>query len=305
MKYPAKLKEGAVVGVIAPSSPIEEERQAQCKAVLEGLGYKVKMADNLSASKGGYMAGEEKARGEWINKMFQDEEVDAVFCQRGGDGANRIIDYIDLDIVRNNKKIFVGYSDVTSLHLLFNQECDLVTFHGPMVSSNMVDQFDEETKNSFMDALTAEKEYAYPAPKGYPVGIAREGRAEGIMTGGNLTVMCASLGTPYEMDTKGRILFIEEIGEHIGNLDRHIYQLRNAGKLKECAGIVLGQFTRCDVDVEGYDIVRVILDATEGLGIPVMYNIQSGHSFPMMTLPMGARCTMDTADKSIVFHVER
>ena len=305
MKYPDKLREGAVIGVIAPSSPVGEERQAQCRTVLENLGFKVKLADNLSASKGGFMAGDEKCRGEWLNEMFRDEEVDAIFCQRGGDGANRIIDYIDLDAVRNNKKIFVGYSDVTSLHLLFNQECGLVTFHGPMVSSNMVDQFDEETKRSFMAALTADETYVYPAPEGYPVRIARKGRAEGAMTGGNLTVMCASLGTPYDMDTKGKILFIEEIGEHIGNLDRHIYQLRNSGKLRDCAGIVLGQFTRCNVDEEDYGVVESILDATEGLDIPVMYNIQSGHSFPMMTLPMGAHCIMDTADQSIIFRVER
>ena len=109
----------------------------------------------------------------------------------------------------------MGYSDVTSLHLLFNQECDLVTFHGPMVSSIWWISSTKKPRIRLWMTLTAEKEYAYPAPKGYPVGIAREGRAEGIMTGGNLTVMCASLGTPYEMDTKGRILFIEEIGEHI------------------------------------------------------------------------------------------
>ncbi len=101
-------------------------------------------------------------------------------------------------------------------------------------------------------------------------------------------MLCASLGTSYEMDTAGKILFIEEIGEHIGNLDRHIYQLRNAGKLKETSGILLGQFARCDTDEEAYTIIDVVLEATEGLDIPVMYNVQSGHDFPMITLPMGA-----------------
>lgn len=305
MKYPTKLKEGAVIGVVAPSSQIDQDRVQKCREVLESQGYSVKMADNLALSKGGFMAGDEKVRGQWINKMFADPEVDAVFCQRGGDGANRIIDYVDLDIIRNNPKIFVGYSDITSLHLLFNQECGLVTFHGPMVSSNMVDHFDPETKASFEDALTADTSYAYPAPSGFPIEIAREGRAEGIMTGGNLTVMCASLGTSYEMDTEGRILFIEEIGEHIGNLDRHIYQLKNSGKLKSCAGIILGQFTRCNLDEEDYTVVNAVMDAVADLDIPVMYNIQSGHGFPMMTLPMGARCTMDTKTKSITFDVER
>lgn len=304
MTYPKRLKAGDVIGLVATSSPVEEERAKQSKAVLEQLGFKVKAADNLFASKGGYMAGEEELRGRWLNDMFADDEVDAIFCLRGGDGANRILDYLDLDVIRKNPKIFVGYSDVTSLHLLFNQECDLVTYHGPMVSSNMVDDFDQESKTAFFEALTAEDAYTYKAPEGFPIGVVREGKASGILVGGNLTVMCASVGTPCEIDTKGKILFIEEIGEHIGNLDRHIYQLRNAGLLKDAAGILLGQFTRCNVDVEGYDIVQVMLEATKGLDIPIMYNIQSGHGAPMITIPMGGTCVMDTEKGEITFPVE-
>ena len=305
MRYPDKLKAGAVIGLVSPSSPISEERQEACCKVMRSMGFRVKKADNISASKGGYMAGEEKARGEWINRMFADPEVEAIFCIRGGDGANRIIPYIDLDVVRNNPKIFQGYSDITSLHLLFNQKCDLVTFHGPMISSNVVDQFDDETKQGFFESLTADETYGYCAPEGFPIGVAREGCAEGEITGGNLTVLCASVGTPYEIDTKGKILFIEEIGEHIGNLDRHVYQLKNAGLLDEVKGIVLGQFARCEVDEEGYDMTRVMLDAIGDMDIPVMYNIQSGHGFPMITLPMGAVCRMDTETKSIVFETRR
>ena len=305
MKYPNKLKKGAVIGLVSPSSPISEEREEQCKNVIESLGYKVKMSDNITASKGGFMAGDEKIRAQWINKMFADPEVDAIFCIRGGDGANRIIEYIDLDIIRNNKKIFVGYSDITSLHFLFNQKCDLVTFHGPMVSSNMVDNFDDESKSAFFEALNAENEYTYKAPAGFEVGVAREGKSRGIMVGGNLTVMCASLGTSVEMQTRDKIIFIEEIGEHIGNLDRHIYQLRNAGKFDGARGIILGQFARCNVEEEDYTIVQSVMDATEGLNIPVMYNIQSGHGFPMINLPMGAECFMDTDSKSITFKIER
>lgn len=305
MKYPDKLNKGAVIGLVSPSSAVSKEREEQCKKVIEDMGYRVKMSDNISSSKGGYMAGDEKVRGQWINRMFADKQVDAIFCIRGGDGANRIIEYIDLDIVRNNRKIFVGFSDITSLHLLFNQNCGLVTFHGPMVSSNMVDNFDEESKNALFNALNSDEEYVYKEPSGLKVGIAKEGKCRGILTGGNLTVMCASLGTPYEMDTKDKIIFIEEVGDHIGNLDRHIYQLKNAGKLKCAKGILLGQFTRCKVE-EGYDIVNIVTEATEGLNIPIMYNIQSGHDgSPMITLPMGAECVMDTSTRSIAFKVER
>lgn len=301
MKYPEKLKKGATVGIIAPSSPVPEERVGQCIETVESLGYRVKAADNLAASKGGYMAGDERVRGQWINRMFEDPEVDAVFCLRGGDGANRLIDFIDPEVIRNNPKIFVGYSDVTSLHLLFNQQCDLVTFHGPMVSSNMVDHFDPESREAFFEAIAEAGNYSYKAPKGKEIGIGRAGRAKGRLTGGNLTVLCASLGTSYEIESEGKILFIEEIGEHIGNLDRHIYQLRNAGKLRSAAGILLGQFTRCEQDEPDYSIVDVLLEATKGTDIPIMYNIQSGHDFPMINLPMGAVCIMNSADRSILF----
>ncbi len=305
MNYPKKLERGDTIGLLSVSSPITEDRVWQCKDVIESLGYKVKMSDNHTLSKGGYMAGEEKLRGEWVNRMFADPEVSAIFCVRGGDGGNRVIDYIDLDIVRKNPKIFVGYSDITSLHLLFNQQCGFVTFHGPMVSSNMVDHFDEETRKSFFSCINADSFYAYKEPKGLPLRVCRKGKASGILTGGNLTVLCASLGTPYEVDTKGKILFIEEIGEHIGNQDRLVYQLHNSGKLKEAAGILLGQFTRCRNDEEAYSIVNVLEEATADTGIPIMYDVQSGHDFPMICLPMGAQCTMNTEEKTISFQVKR
>lgn len=297
---PAKLKKGDTIGIVSPSSPVSEERVKQAKEALQNLGFQVKLSDNHAVSKGGYMAGEESVRGQWINRMFADPEVDAVICMRGGDGGNRVMDYIDVETIRNNPKIFMGYSDITSLHLLFNQECDLVTFHGPMVSSNIIDKFDPETEAAFFASLT-EKTYEYKAPKGMEVGVGRAGKAEGQMTGGNLTVLCNSIGTPYEIDTKGKILFIEEIGAHIGNFDRNIYQLRNSGKLKEAAGILLGQLTNFRYDEEDYNTVNVILEATEGLDIPVMYNIQSGHGTPMISLPMHAVCKMDTETKTIVF----
>lgn len=304
MKYPSKLKDGATIGLVSPSSPIPAERVGLCRKVLEDMGFHVKLSDNHADSKGGYMAGDEKLRAAWINKMFGDSEVDAVFCVRGGDGATRIIPYIDTEMIRKNPKVFVGYSDITCLHLLFNQTCGLVTFHGPMVSSNMVDHFDPESKKAFFDCINADREYVYQPPEGYPLKPLKDGRAFGPMTGGNLTLMAASLGTPYEMDTKGRIILIEEIGEHMGNVDRHIYQLKNAGKFKEAAGILIGQFSDCTGE-EPYGIEDIIMDATEGLHLPIMSNIQSGHGFPMINLPMGAFCEINTQRRSLRFFTER
>jgi muramoyltetrapeptide carboxypeptidase len=268
------------------------------------MGFRLKCADNLSASKGGYMAGDEKRRAEWIHRMFEDPEVDAIFCIRGGGGASRIMEYIDVDVIKKNKKIFVGYSDITNLHLLFNQKCDLVTFHGPMVSPNIVDHFDKDSRVMMYEALVTDNEYIYKAPKGMPLMVGRRGQGKGNLVGGNLEVLCASLGTPYEVETDGKILFLEEDAEFLGKVDRHIFQLRNAGKLDHVVGIMLGQFEGCKQIDESYGILEIVLDAVKNPSVPILYNIQSGHRFPMITLPMGASCEMDTDVPMIRFHIE-
>lgn len=306
MKYPKTLKKGATIGLIATSSDTETARVAACVKKLEDMGYKVKAADNLDSNYGGYMAGTGEIRGQWVNRMFADPEVDAIFCIRGGDGSSRIMEYLDYDMIRQNPKIFLGYSDVTNLHLALNQKCDLVTFHGPMVSSNMVDSFDEETEKSLFQALNAEEDYTFSNPEGFPIEVLKDGKATGKLIGGNLSLLSASIGTPYEMDTKNKIVFIEEVCEPISKIEKWAYHLRNAGKFRECSGVILGQFTKIvNEDLPEFDSICCMKDVLEGLDIPVLYNVQSGHSKPMMTLPMGAVCTIDTSAPSIRFKVER
>lgn len=301
MRYPDKLKKGDTVGLICTSSCVSEERISQCVETIEKLGYKVKVADNVTTDLAGYMAGDAVVRARWVNRMFECPDVKAIFCIRGGDGSSRIMEHLDYDVIRNNPKIFVGYSDVTNLHLAINQNCDLVTFHGPMVSSNMVDSFDEESKDSFFEAINAESDIVFRNPEAIPVKVLKEGKAEGILVGGNLSLLSASMGTPYEPDTDGKILFIEEVAEQITKIEKWIYHLRNAGKLAGCSGILLGQFTKIKNNDENYDYISCIKDALEGISIPVMYDIQSGHGKQIMTLPMGAKCKMDTSSCSIVF----
>ena len=306
MRYPEKLKQGGTVGIICPSSPITKEREAECIKVLEDMGYRVKVADNLTTNHGGFMAGDGKARGEGINRMFADPEVDAIFCIRGGDGGTRAYQYIDLDVVRANPKIFVGYSDVTTMHLLFNQQADLVTFHGPMVSSNMVSGFDEETKKAFFDAINAEGTYEFKNPAGIPLQVMKEGKATGPVVGGNLSLLSASIGTPYEMDTKGKIIFLEEVEEPITKIEKWAYHLKNAGKFDECKGILLGQFTGItNKNMPSYTEIECLSEILEDVNVPVMYHLESGHGEKIITLPFGASCTMDTETKTIVFDVNR
>lgn len=306
MKYPKTLKKGATIGLIATSSDTETARVAACVKKLEDMGYKVKAADNLDSNYGGYMAGTGEVRGQWVNRMFADPEVDAIFCIRGGDGSSRIMEYLDYDMIRQNPKIFLGYSDVTNLHLALNQKCDLVTFHGPMVSSNMVDSFDEETRDSLFEALNADETFAFRNPKGFPIEVLKEGKATGELIGGNLSLLSASIGTPYEMNTKDKIVFIEEVCEPISKIEKWAYHLRNAGKFRDCRGVILGQFTKIvNEDMPEFDSICCMKDVLEGLDIPVLYNVQSGHGKPMMTLPMGVECTIDTETASITFKVER
>lgn len=306
MKFPKKLKKGDTVGLVCTSSAVQTERIPQCISAMENLGYKVKTADNLDTNYGGYMAGTGKVRGEWINKMFADPEVDAIFCIRGGDGSSRTMEYLDYDLIRKNPKIFVGYSDVTNYHLALTKYCDLVTFHGPMVSSNIIDGLDDETKDSLFAAINGDNVIEYKNPEGYDIKVLKEGKAEGKLIGGNLSLLSASIGTPYEVDTEDSILFIEEVCEPMSKIEKWTYHLRNAGKLKKCKGILLGQFTKVTNDeCPEYDVIRCMTDIFEGLDIPVMYNIQSGHGSQIMTLPMGAICTMDTETGKITFKVER
>ena len=307
MKYPKKLKAGATIGLVCSSSPVmPPERVELCKTVIEKLDYKVKPADNLAVNHGGYMAGSGETRGKWINAMFADPEVDAIFCVKGGHGGTRAMEFLDLETIKNNPKIFVGYSDVTSLHIALNRHCGFVTFHGPMVSSNMIDYFDEETKNSFFSALNADEPYDFSNSKDKEISVVKKGSARGILTGGCLSILSASIGTPYEADTRGKILFLEDVGENVGRLERYAYHLRNSGKFRDCAGIILGQFEDCqNKDMPEFTAVKCLIEILGDINAPVLCNVQSGHCFPMMTLPFGAECSIDTDTKTIRFYPDR
>ena len=304
MKYPHKLLPGMTVGVIAPCSSLSESTVKDCLEGVEMLGFKVKAAPNLSENYGGYMAGDGELRAEWINRMFADPEVDGIICIRGGDGGTRTVPYLDLDTIRANPKPFVGYSDVTTHHLLFNRSCGFVTFHGPMAGS-MAGGLTPYSTKSFFDCINADKEFVFENPADVPLRVMHEGAASGELIGGNLSLLSAAVGTPYDPDTRGKIFFIEEVEEPIGKIEKWMYHMRNSGKLSACSGILFGHFTSIHPKQPDYTEYDVFRDVLRGLDIPVMYNVSAGHGDPKATLPMGAVCHMDTRDKTIVFDVER
>lgn len=302
MIFPEKLQKGDIIGLIAPSSPITKEEAFLCEKFIKDRGYQVKLGNCIYRSIHGYCAGTGEERAKEINKMFQDKEIKAIFCTRGGYSSCHMMDKIDYEMIRKNPKIFVGYSDVTNLNVVFNQRCDLVTFHGPMVKSNLIYRQEDFTKKSFQEAIYMEKELLLKNPPGEELKVLIGGIAEGMIVGGNLSLLTSMIGTPYEVNTRGKILFIEEVEEKIHHIDRMMYQLKYAKKLEQAEGILFGDFTNCENFYDkNYKVIDLLKDVLKGYKKPVMYNIRSGHCFPMVTIPLGSKCIVNTNDKEIKF----
>jgi muramoyltetrapeptide carboxypeptidase len=288
-----KLSYNDTIGVISPAGPETAEFIHEHIDVLKRMGFKVKEAEHLY-DRQGYLAGSDVDRAQDLMSMFKDPEADAIICFRGGYGAMRILPFIDFNTMRDYPKIFVGYSDITILLNYFAQNCGLVTFHGPMVNSNLIDSY---TCGSLIKTLMfGNKPYYITNPPEYPfIFHGAKNPVRGILVGGNLTLLCSTLGTKYEIDTAGKILFIEDIGEEPYKIDRMFTQLLLAGKLQNCKGFILGQFKDCDLDNHdrSLSLSRVIEDRLLFLNKPTLMNFMSGHDYPKLTLPIGAAVTLD------------
>lgn len=300
MIYGKKLKFGDTLGFIAPSGAVRTEGAIE-RAVLETerMGFKVKLGES-AGQKYGYLSGTDEVRARDVNAMFADDEVDAIVCLRGGYGAMRILDKLDYDMIAKHPKIFVGFSDITALHIALLEKCGLATFHGPMAAANWAGKpLDEFSRESMYRALMNAKPVGELAnPPEYPKQMVNPGQAEGQLVGGNLMLISSSLGTPWELDTKGRIIFIEEIGERTYCVDRMLTQMRLAGKFDDCAGVVFGDFADCPVEYPefGLTLEEIIRDVVAPCGKPVFTGLRCGHCTPKLTLPFGVKCRMD-ADK--------
>lgn len=295
------LKFGDTIGLISPASPTSKVNVEKAKDKLIEMGFKIKMGKSPYQAYG-YLSGSDEIRANDINNMFSDKEVDGIICLRGGYGTPRILDLINYEVVKNNPKVFVGYSDITALHIAFTQKSNLVTFHGPMATSDMIGSFSEFSKDSFLKAtMKGEPIGKILNPEGEEISIIKGGVAEGPIIGGNLSLIVDTIGTPYEINVKGKILFIEEIGEDPYKIDRMINQLRLSGKLKEAEGIILGDFNNCDIGKhpESLSLKQIFKDHIEPIGKPCIYNIQAGHCEPNITLPFGVRARLDADKKEV------
>lgn len=297
MRYGKRLKPGDTIGFIAPSGAVRTEGAIErAVAEAERAGFRVKLGESCG-QKYGYLSGTDEVRACDVNRMFLDDEVDAIMCVRGGYGTTRMLDLLDYEAIAAHPKIFMGFSDITAMHIAMLQKAELATFHGPMATSDWTEEMHPFSFASMMRAIgTAEPMGALQnAPDYHARRMVNPGCAEGQLVGGNLTLIASLLGTPYELDTKGRILFIEEIGEHTYCVDRLLTQLRLAGKFEDCAGVVFGDFNNCEIEYPqfGLTIEEIIRDVVAPCGKPVFTGLQSGHCTPKLTLPLGVRCRMD------------
>ncbi|WP_053218110.1 S66 peptidase family protein [Virgibacillus senegalensis] len=299
MNLPNRLKTGDTVGLIAPAGPPNPDNMEKGVAFIESLGLKVKKGKH-STDTYGYLAGKDADRLSDLHDMFRDPNIAGIICLCGGYGSGRIADQIDYQLIADNPKVFWGYSDITFLHTAFRQKANLITFHGPMVSSDigekdfaplsekMFNQLFEPTKITFLEEIS-------------PLTVLAEGEAQGELTGGNLSLICSTLGTPYEIDTKGKLLLIEDIGEEPYRIDAMLNQLRLAGKLEQAAGIVVGDFNMPEQQKKrSLTLDQVLQDHLADLPKPVLKDFPIGHCQPHVAVPLGTQASLSSMKKTMV-----
>lgn len=289
---PRAISEGATLGIAAPASAVDPRRLEEGAEGLRAAGFRVKYDDSLLERRG-YLAGSDARRAGELVRLLEDRQVDAIVCARGGYGCQRILPLLDAGLFRAARKPLLGYSDVTVL-LLWQLRCaGLGGFHGPMLEHGA---WSAEERRAVCDLLAGRS--------GEPVmkGEGRvAGRAEGRLVGGSLSLVAASLGTPFEVDSDDAVLLLEDVGEKPYAIDRMLQQLLAAGKLARVRGIGFGQLTACsDEKRAGPTAEQVIEEVLAPLGLPLVLGLPFGHGRPNLPWPVGARAAIDGERGEIV-----
>lgn len=301
---PSVLKNGDVIGLITPASPVADATRIE-RAVryLEQLGYRVAVGKQVGQSKG-YLAGTDEQRAEDLHSMFANPDIKAIMCLRGGYGTPRLLSLLNYKLIARHPKIFVGYSDITVLQLAFWKKCGLVSFHGPMPAVDMANGIDPFTEENFWRVLTSKKKLGVLPLDGAPLSALKTGKGSGRLLGGNLSLLVSILGTPYQPDFRGCVLFIEEIEEEPYRVDRMMVHLGNARIGQKSSGVILGQFTDCipkDPSKPTLTIAEIVAENAVVWGRPFLTNLPFGHIPKMVTIPVGLRARMDAGSKIVEF----
>ena len=291
---PPRLQRGDTIGIIAPAGPIRDQEQfAAGVRVIREMGFEVRFDRDIERREG-YLAGEDARRAEEFNTLWAAPEIKALFAARGGYGSLRIAAHLDMEMIRAQPKILVGFSDITVLLCAVGKGADLLTFHGPTVST--LATCDQDSRTSLFDTISSPRPPEPIRPE--RLEILADGNAKGRLMGGNLTNLCHLVGTPYEPDWRQTILFLEDVGEAPYRVDRMLTHLATAGKFTEIAGLLLGEFTECG-DTEA--IWRRALELTGG-NIPVWGNFPVGHGKRNLTLPVGLAAEMDSGRGRLLYN---
>ena len=293
IQLPSRLKSGDKIGIAAPAGPFDRETFLRGIHIFEEKGLEVFLPDGLLDATG-YLAGSDKHRAQLVNQLFADNSIDAIICARGGYGSLRILSLLDYNIIAENPKVFIGFSDISALLTVFFDRCGLVTFHGPVVTS--LADANEFTIRSLFQTITSDGKLAIEVPNGITIN---PGTGSGILVGGNLATLCHLAGTPFAPSFRNKILFLEDRAEAPYKIDRMLMQMRLADCFEGLAGLVLGSFEDCG-PVEG--IVKIVKDIFGDFQIPIVAGLDAGHSGTNLTLPIGIEATLDADRQLLSYH---
>lgn len=284
---PLSLKKGEKIGVIAPAGSVNDGLLGAGVAALKRAGFDVEVAQGILDRKG-YLAGDPEKRARALQNFFIRGDIAAIFCARGGFGSVQVLSLLDAEEIRRHPKIFVGYSDVTILLNWLVQRCGLVAFHGPMVAMEIARGLAGRSEEFFWGTLLGKKsKWQLRVTE-----TVRPGYAEAEMVGGCLSIVVTTLGTPYEINTAGKILFLEDIGERPYRLERMLTHLKMAGKLDQLAGLVFGSFTNCEGEGDR-DLRKIIQELFHDARYPVIAGLEAGHGDENLLLPFGVKMVLD------------
>lgn len=296
---PNRLKKGDTIGIIAPSSTPNAESLERSLKFVEGLGLNYKLGNHVKDVHG-YLAGTDDDRMADLHDMFADPDIAGIICACGGYGAARYTDRIDFQLMYENPKVLWGYSDITFLHTAIGQYSNLVTFHGPMLASDVGKKSFAELSAKMFHQLFEPMELHYTEEIS-PLTALHGGVAEGQLVGGNLSLLASGIGTKYEINTKHKLLFIEDIDEEPYRVDSMLNQLRQAGKLDDALGFVIGDFAHAEPKKrkESLTLEEVFRHYLGSLGKPAISGFKIGHCQPHFAIPLGVEARLDADSKRL------
>ena len=297
MIKPKAFQQNSTIGIVSPSYWLDENVLKKTAKFFTDLGYNIEIGKSTSLQWGPF-AGTPKERADDLHRMFIDPNIDAVMCARGGYGANRVLPLLDYDLIRKNPKIFIGFSDITAYLTSITQQTNLVTFHGPMLTTYKKSWI-KYNYNLMIRVLTGEKNINIEPPESLKTRILKDGTASGPLWGGNMSLLINRLGTLDTLNTNGVILFLEDIDEYLYSFERMLVQMRASGMFDQINGLIIGELEDIrDREVRfGRNTDEIILDICGDLDIPIVSNFPCGHGKYQATLPISITTEIDTTKK--------